>query len=334
MLLCQQLQRLSTALNRMAGISARTCLNTSPSISIRPRLEILEDRTVPTNITYHGGPTIPHVQVDNIVTGQQPVDTTALMQALVRDYLPLLGPNYSIGAGTLRSAITANPLSGSTINDNMVQNLILQEINSGAVPPPDGNQLYFVFLAPGQTSPMGSYHSGFFAVRDSSGYHIVTNGQPSGGVLIPITYAVSVIDAAHPDQLPRWASHELAEAVTDPDGITGFYDDGLGGNGEVADIYALQNPFLLDGYNVAVLSGPQGQMIGTPLSTSPLHTPYFLGLFDAFFHGVVKTNVDGTTTITDNLFGLQLVSTYNTSGNLQSVTLLGLNVTFLFENNL
>jgi hypothetical protein len=309
---------------------------------VRPSLEILEDRTVPTDITYHGGPVIQNVQVNNIVTGQQPVDTTTLMQDLVRDYLPLLGPNYGIGTGTLRSAVTANPLPGSTVSDDMVQNLVLQEINSGAVPPPDGKQVYFVFLAPGQTDPTGptgSYHSGMTVIHDSTGYHTAPPGGvpvSSGGTLNPFTIGpvyYAVVDGAHPSLATQSASHELAEAVTDPDGLTGYID--LPSGIEVADVYETQPPFIVDGFKVNILSGPQGQMIGTPISpSSPLHTPYLLGLFDAFFHGVVKANPDGTTTITDNLFGLQLVSTYNNSGNLQSVTLFGMNVTFLFESNL
>jgi hypothetical protein len=44
----------------------------------------------------------------------------------------------------------------------------------------------------------------------------------------------------------------------------------------------------------------------------------------------VKAN--GTETITDSFFGFPfLVSTFGSSGNLESVTLLGINVTLLFE---
>lgn len=238
---------------------------------VRPTLEVLEDRTVPTSITYHGGPLIPHVEVNNIVMGPQPVDTTALMQALVRDYLPLLGPNYGIGAGSLRSSVGAAPLGGNP-SDAQIQNLILQEINSGAVPPPDGNQLYFAFLAPGQSvsdfsgADQLGYHSAFFVVHDATGYHTFS-AVPIGTPILPVYYGVSF---GLGNTVPIIASHELAEAVTDPDGLTGYFDSSLGGgSGEVADIYAGSGSFSLDGFQAAILSGPQGQKIAIIPTATP-----------------------------------------------------------------
>jgi hypothetical protein len=223
---------------------------------VRPTLEVLEDRTVPTNITYHGGPTIPHVQVNNIVMGPQPVDTGALMQALVQDYLPLLGPYYGIGAGTLRSSITVSPLAGVP-SDLQIQTLLVQEIKSGALPPPDSSQLYVIFLAPNQI--VSDY-----AGTPTTGYHgsipgYLLNGNPFSA---PIYYAVNFGGTSQPVELS--ASHELAEAVTDPDGFTGYLDRGLSGGsaGEVADIYDTLLGFPLDGFQVSILSGPQGQKVG------------------------------------------------------------------------
>lgn len=214
---------------------------------VRPTLEVLEDRIVPTNITYHGGPTIPHVQVTNIVMGAQPFDPNALVQALVSDYLPLLGPNYGIGAGTLRSSINVSPLPGNP-GLTQIDDFLMQEIKSGAVPPPGPNQVYMIFLAPGQTFGGGSEPLGFHGVNENSFekiYYAVVDGTPG--------------------QASQTASHELAEAVTDPDVASGFNDPNLGYAGEVADIYELQNlTFPLDGYQMSVLSGPQGQKIDIP----------------------------------------------------------------------
>jgi hypothetical protein len=217
---------------------------------VRPTLERLEDRVVPSvDVTYGGGPTIPHVEVNNIVMGPQATDPNALIQALVRDYLPLLGANYGIGAGTLRSSITVAPLPGNP-TDGQIQNVLLQEINSGAVPPPNGNQLYFIFLAPGQVVPdVGTiYHGMTFLQRGSS--------------FVPVYYAVDTGNSGA--SLSLGASHELAEAVTDPDGYSGYSDPALAastGGGEIADLEEGQMPYLLDGYAVVPLAGPQGQMI-------------------------------------------------------------------------
>jgi hypothetical protein len=233
---------------------------------MRPTLEVLEDRTAPSvDITYGGGPTIPHVAVNEIVMGPQPVNTIALMQTLVQNYLPLLGPYYGIGAGTLRSAVNAAPLPGNP-TDAQIQNFLMQEISSGAVPPPDGSQLYFIFLAPGQQvsgSPPGAtgYHSALPVIM-----------QP-GAPLWAIPY--DVIFGGSSAHIQISASHELAESVTDPDGVTGYRDrspTAING-GEVADIYESNPPSTLGGYQVAILSGPQGQKIGSAPSSTPAVPP-------------------------------------------------------------
>jgi hypothetical protein len=245
---------------------------------VRPTLEVLEDRTAPAaDILFSGGPTIPHVQVNNIVMGAQPLDTTALMQNLVRDYLPLLGGYYGIGAGSLRSSVSVAPFAGDP-SIAQVQSFIVQEMNSGAVPPPDGNQLYFVFLPPGQSvGGMGEagatgYHSNFWVYQDAAGYHI-SNIFPAGTQPIPIYYAVSF----GTNEVSVTASHELAESVTDPTG-TGYRDPTNPYGGEVADIYELLAPFTLDGYQVAVLSGPQGQIINSAASARPATMQDFVAL--------------------------------------------------------
>jgi len=57
-----------------------------------------------------------------------------------------------------------------------------------------------------------------------------------------------------------------------------------------------------------------------------------LALLDALLHGVEAVNGNDTETVTDSLFGIPLlVSTYDGSGDLTSVTLFGINVTSLFE---
>jgi hypothetical protein len=71
-----------------------------------------------------------------------------------------------------------------------------------------------------------------------------------------------------------------------------------------------------------------------PSSNPPptLHTPSLLAFFDALLGGVETVNSNGTETVTDSFFGIPLfVSTYDSVGNLESVTLFGMNVTLLFE---
>jgi hypothetical protein len=62
-----------------------------------------------------------------------------------------------------------------------------------------------------------------------------------------------------------------------------------------------------------------------------LNKPSLLSLFDQLLGGVEVINANGTETVVDNFFGIPLVSTYDASGNLVSVTMFGLNVTSLFS---
>jgi subtilase family serine protease len=62
-----------------------------------------------------------------------------------------------------------------------------------------------------------------------------------------------------------------------------------------------------------------------------LNVPSLLALFDSLLGAIEKVNDDGTVTLTDSLFGTPLlVATFDRSGHLEKVTLLGIDVTFLF----
>jgi hypothetical protein len=77
---------------------------------------------------------------------------------------------------------------------------------------------------------------------------------------------------------------------------------------------------------------PPGDSSPAPKPPPALHTPPLLALFDALLHGIEAVNGNGTETVTDSLFGIPLLlSTYDGSGDLMSVTLFGINVTALFE---
>ncbi|HEY7329530.1 MAG TPA: SdrD B-like domain-containing protein [Gemmataceae bacterium] len=75
----------------------------------------------------------------------------------------------------------------------------------------------------------------------------------------------------------------------------------------------------------------------TPTQTPPpaLHTPPLLAFFDALLGGIEKVNGNGTETVIDSFLGIPLfVSTYNSKGDLVSVTIFGIDVTFLFGSTL
>jgi hypothetical protein len=69
----------------------------------------------------------------------------------------------------------------------------------------------------------------------------------------------------------------------------------------------------------------------TPKPPPTLHTPPLLAFFDSLLRGVETVNGNGTETVIDRIFGIPLlVSLYDSAGNLVSVTLFGINITFLF----
>jgi hypothetical protein len=70
----------------------------------------------------------------------------------------------------------------------------------------------------------------------------------------------------------------------------------------------------------------------SPAPPPTLHTPPLLAFIDALLGGVETVNSNGTETVTDKFFGITLfVSTFDSSGDLTSVTIFGINVTLLFE---
>jgi uncharacterized repeat protein (TIGR01451 family) len=77
----------------------------------------------------------------------------------------------------------------------------------------------------------------------------------------------------------------------------------------------------------------------TPVTSSPqapppplsLNAPPLLVLLDLIWGGAETVNADGTATITDSVFGIPLlVAKFDNAGNVTSITLFGIDVTFLF----
>jgi len=70
----------------------------------------------------------------------------------------------------------------------------------------------------------------------------------------------------------------------------------------------------------------------SPIVTEGLNVPPLLAFFDNMFGGIGTINDQGTVTITDSLLGFPfLVSTFDRSGELESVLMFGIDVTPLFE---
>jgi len=196
---------------------------------VRPSLEALEDRLVPA-ITYHGGPLLTHVDVNTVFYGQNwsTDDPTGNLRNSLIDYqkamvqspyLTMLG-EYGVGRGSFGAydPVYSGPKAGDTVTETQIQGMLLNEI-AGKRLAYTPRELYFVYLPPNVRSawdqvssfnPTGSYgHHGSFNFFGSTVYYAV--------IQHPSVYPYGIGGLNTFQQLTEVSSHELAEAVTDPD---------------------------------------------------------------------------------------------------------------------
>jgi hypothetical protein len=201
----------------------------------------------------------------NAQTGADAAYMTAFLQDVVNSpYMDMLGnAGYQVGRGSVDPETFASDgqsepdtLNASqTLTDASIQTTLQWWISNDAKfanLQPDGNRLYVIFVEPNvevsnqfgtQTWTSGNEPgiNHFFA------YHSSFAGQDSSGNNVNIRYAVMpYLDGAingryswlsTRDQMTDAASHELAEAVTDPDG-SGYQDYSLSPSQEIGDLVA------------------------------------------------------------------------------------------------
>ena len=223
-----------------------------------PTLECLEGRQVPT-VTYHGGALLPHVEVQGMYLGSDwyyngtYYNQTAQFESFNR-FLPqssymdmLTGLGYGVGRGST-SAGTIDTLALNKnyyLTDSGIRGEIQRFINAGYLQPPDANRLYVVYVEPG-VAVLNDHDGNSTSIRNFTGYHGAFYGRTAAGYAADIHYAVipyaggiNAINAGLSSlgSMTLTASHEIAEAVTDPNvgyGALGWYDDYY--NGEIGDI--------------------------------------------------------------------------------------------------
>jgi hypothetical protein len=236
----------------------------------RPSLEYLEDRLVPT-VSYHGGALLPHVEVQGLYlgsdwyynstyynqTGQFEDFNRFLPQSSYMDLLTQLG--YSVGRGSTSSGtIDVLALNKSYyLTDSSIRNEIQRFINTGYLQQPDANRLYVVYVEPG-VAILNDHDNNTTSISNFAGYHAAFAGRTASGYGADIHYAVIAYAGGNNTIFPGLtpfgsmtltASHEIAEAATDPNvnyRALGWYDDYNGG--EIGDINRYEA--LLNGYVV------------------------------------------------------------------------------------
>jgi hypothetical protein len=242
--------------------------------SARLAVEALEGRRVPT-VTFHGGALLPHVEAQALYLGsdwansstyhQQAVFLDGFLNTVVdSSYMDALTTaGYNVGRGSATPGVIDSVAINKKVylDDSTIRGVVQAAIDAGALQAPDSNTLYVVFVEDNVAVTNGGGNS----QNDFTGYHTAFAGTDASGHAASIRYAVitypggTVGNAGDPylptlDSMTDTASHELAEAVTDPDvnyKTLGWYDTQLGG--EVGDITNMQATYL-DGYAVQRIS--------------------------------------------------------------------------------
>jgi hypothetical protein len=152
--------------------------------------------------------------------------TSSLMDLLTEYSVP----GQSIGHGTLigTTTVPTPPLRARhmPVTETRLRKQLKRWIAQGTIPRPTRNTLYFVYLPPGVTTVMAADRSR--SCKDVCGYHNNVQGTEIRYAVEPYVtckgcrYGRSVVDS-----LTKISSHELCEAITDPEG-GGWYDDTSG----------------------------------------------------------------------------------------------------------
>ncbi len=252
-------------------------------------LECLEAREVPT-VVPHGGAVLGNVEAQPVYLGSnfaagspynaQTGQLDAFVNKIVHSpFLDVLGQDgYGVGRGSAsQGVIDPAQIDGRYyLTDRAIQQELQALIRGGYVQQPDANRLYIVFVEPG-VEVQGP--DGGTSDRDFLGYHFDFAGSDASGYARPIRYAIVTYPGAGTnngfvpglnafDTLTKVASHEIAEAVTDPDANAadglpaGFFDQQS--REEVGDI-TNNTTVRFAGYAVQLIADKNDNP--TPLST-------------------------------------------------------------------
>jgi hypothetical protein len=265
----------------------------------RPEFECLEQRDTPA-VTFHGGALLTNVEVEPMYYGLDwAFNTTNLAEVLQfnaflsktvnSSYMDMLNSaGYGVGRGTTSASdiFAAKVDNTQFLTDTQIRTALTSEITNGNLRSPDANRLYVVFVEPNVAIEAGTEHS----LADFLGYHRAFAYQnqdvhyaviafPGGSIPLSTTTNNTVFNGTFPNATIPWltafdtmteaASHELAEAVTDPNAsykTKGWNDDTLGNGGEVGDLANAQVVYL-NGYAVQRIAD-QNEQAMTPMGAT------------------------------------------------------------------
>lgn len=199
-------------------------------------------------LTYRGGPLLTATKVFTIYWGAAwaaaPLSELAvqldrffdfvLTSELIDQLAEYSVAGKAIGHGSrVGRTVLSHPAPKKVVSDAAIQHLLRQKLADPAsgFPAADENTLYFFHLPPGTAVVQGGSRS----CQAFCGYHDQIDGTIFYAVM-PYPGCTGCTGGLAPfNALTSTSSHELCEAITDPDPGTGWYDDT---NGEIGDICA------------------------------------------------------------------------------------------------
>jgi hypothetical protein len=305
-------------LSWLIGAPQRKSQQPNKRPAVRPRLESLEDRLVPA-LTNHGGGVLASVEAQSIYLGSgwstspiapsqldnflsTTVDGTTSAPAPYIAMLANAGFAGVTGAGSSTPGVTDSVSVDTTITDAQIQSELASDIQSTpGVQQPDANTLYFVFVQPGTVVDLGNgetsvntflaYHSSFALNGSLVRYAVVPFHGTGGNAQDPWLNSAQ-------DSMTVAASHEMAEAITDPDGQTYFDRSG----NEVGDIVNGSTVYL-NGYAVQRESAIQGSESNFLAMTPAGSTGSHAAIFSIAGGALQVTEADGTSFVAANPSG-------------------------------
>lgn len=224
-------------------------------LSVAGQVEKLEARELLT-VTYQSGALLTNVEAQAVYLGSDWSANSSLQsQAKATDqflstivsgpYMDMLtGAGYGVNRGTASAGVVDNLSINKSVNltDSQIQTDLKNMLGNAksGLQAPDANRLYMVYVEPGVVVQMGTatsqtsflgYH-GAFGYGNSVIHYAV---MPAPGTPNPTPASQGFSSAFN--ELTSVSSHELAEAVTDPNvnySTLGWYDFQL--NGEIGDL--------------------------------------------------------------------------------------------------
>ena len=233
-----------------------------------------------------GGPVISNVKVVAVLWGTK-VDATVsskigdfysrITNSAYLDWLKeYKTATQTIGRGTLAGKYTITPgHTATSITDADIQAELVTQIDNGILPVQDANTLYMVHLPPGVVVTAGTkkscvdlcaYHSAADITARSGTRHLRYAVMPDFGAGSGCDYGCGV-DGVTFNNYTTATTHELVEAVTDPDPRNGWDDPNFD---EIGDICNQEQQTVVAGGATYVVSRQWSNSANACVVSNPL----------------------------------------------------------------